>query len=512
MSDSGPAMATDTDDQSVPSLLLGERAAKRLRLSVIAFAVVMVLYAGALIRFVPDYLVRMPGLLTALIVCLAVALPLWRGQGHLALVRLSYGVLIYVAVAMMFGGGLRAPILVALPLLIVIPGWLLGRRMAVRQAGLVVLVVVALTLADWQGLLPHPPSLPIGFVLAQLLIAIGLALQLTLFANNTHRQRFRQVQKLNRALASAQKIAADNAREFKTLADNLPAQIVRVDNDLRCVYANRAYFAANPTRTLEGIIGQPVERIMDHMQKAVLMPALKTALAGECPELIVPHSESGRNVLYEMRLVRETDSDGRVTGLLGMFHDVTERERMQSELRHMAMHDALTRLANRQRIDDHLETALLRAERSHEQVALIAIDLDGFKPINDTYGHAAGDHLLCHVARQMEAAVRSADMVGRVGGDEFVVVSEGIKDELAVQAVAMKLLRAIQQPTDYQGNLLSVGASIGIALWPTQGKTVRDLYQGADEAMYAAKAAGKNCFRLAAGQICSTDVSPSHSD
>jgi len=158
----------------------------------------------------------------------------------------------------------------------------------------------------------------------------------------------------------------------------------------------------------------------------------------------------------------------------------------------MATHDSLTGLHNRASMTDALEHAVSRARRGNESLALFFIDLDGFKSVNDTLGHATGDQLLREIAQRLRARVRQSDLVARLGGDEFVVMVETISDRHGLQLLASKLLAAIGEPMQLQGHEVTVTASIGIAVFPDDGSDVSTLLANADMAMYRAKALGHN--------------------
>ncbi|MHA6493152.1 7TM diverse intracellular signaling domain-containing protein [Pseudomonas borbori] len=162
-----------------------------------------------------------------------------------------------------------------------------------------------------------------------------------------------------------------------------------------------------------------------------------------------------------------------------------------ARLEEMATHDPLTGLANRSGLAHHLRSAMLRTARREETLALIMIDLDGFKPINDTHGHEAGDQLLQVVANRLGSVARSSDFVARFGGDEFIVVAEQIADQAAADALGERLRQAIRQPVSLDGNLLTVGASIGISLSDGVFPDAGTLLQQADAAMYRQKKASK---------------------
>lgn len=164
-------------------------------------------------------------------------------------------------------------------------------------------------------------------------------------------------------------------------------------------------------------------------------------------------------------------------------------------LQQMVHHDPLTGLANRLLLDDRLQHALSKAQRQNSLMAVLLIDLDGFKPVNDTYGHAAGDQLLVMAAQRLLACVREADTVARLGGDEFVVVLEDGKDSSHLERIASTIVHALSEPYPIGRQQLHISASVGIASFPDDGQEALTLLKRADQAMYEAKAAGRNCYR-----------------
>lgn len=179
-------------------------------------------------------------------------------------------------------------------------------------------------------------------------------------------------------------------------------------------------------------------------------------------------------------------------GLIVVLEDISDRKHMEQELVRLAGHDALTGLPNRLLFHDRLTKALAGARRTGLQVALMYLDLDRFKHVNDGLGHAAGDAMLVEVARRLQRTVRETDTVCRLGGDEFVVVLENLGDSRAAMARAREILHALCQPFVYRGSEHHSGASIGIALYPKDGGDADTLLKHADSAMYQAKEAGRN--------------------
>jgi diguanylate cyclase (GGDEF)-like protein/PAS domain S-box-containing protein len=175
----------------------------------------------------------------------------------------------------------------------------------------------------------------------------------------------------------------------------------------------------------------------------------------------------------------------------GLLIDTTDRKRLESKLIHDALHDPLTGLANRVLLRDHLERALARRVRSGGTVVLLFVDLDDFKRINDSYGHAAGDQILVRVAERLVGAVRAGDVVGRQSGDEFAVILGQVRGDDEAIVSAERILGELRRPIQLGAHSIIVGGSIGIALTVDRDATAEELLTQADAAMYAAKASGK---------------------
>jgi diguanylate cyclase (GGDEF)-like protein/PAS domain S-box-containing protein len=175
--------------------------------------------------------------------------------------------------------------------------------------------------------------------------------------------------------------------------------------------------------------------------------------------------------------------------------EIDERIRAQQELTHLAGHDSLTELPNRVFFTEQLTTTLFHAKRRDNLLGLLFMDLDGFKQVNDTHGHEAGDQLLIEVSRRMRQVVRREDIIARMGGDEFTVILNELSEQSDAERIAEKLIHAVNQPIVCNGISCHVGISIGIALYPHHGSSPDALIRQADDAMYEAKGAGKNCYR-----------------
>jgi diguanylate cyclase (GGDEF)-like protein len=181
-------------------------------------------------------------------------------------------------------------------------------------------------------------------------------------------------------------------------------------------------------------------------------------------------------------------------------HQVDRQTRALREsherLRHLSEHDALTGLPNLLRLDDRLQTGIERATRFRTCFGVLMVDLDGFKDVNDVFGHHVGDVVLCELAGRMSAAVRATDTVARMGGDEFIVLLPDLHAAEEAAMVAAKIVAAASSPMSAEGTEISVTVSIGVATFPEEGSDAESLLHCADQAMYEAKQNGKNQFQV----------------
>jgi diguanylate cyclase (GGDEF)-like protein/PAS domain S-box-containing protein len=315
------------------------------------------------------------------------------------------------------------------------------------------------------------------------------------------------------------------SKEFlNQIIDTIPDPIFVKDRDRRWIVLNRAFCE---------FIGYPLEALIDRRAEDVLPPALAAAIAtqdlrtfatGEIQEsescLPNPHGGSGsgnggqgdRIFLTKRSLHR--DRAGNLF-LVGVLRDITDQRHMEEELkrtaaelrshneqlrisedflRYQATHDLLTGLPNRQLLQERLTQALTWADDNHLYGAVMFLDLDGFKAVNDTYGHHAGDLLLKEVAQRLSADLRSSDTVARLGGDEFAILLPAIPRHQVADRVARKVVDAVSRPYQIEGQTMAVTTSIGIAFFPDDGTDPKQLLERADMAMFQAKRQGRNRF------------------
>lgn len=204
------------------------------------------------------------------------------------------------------------------------------------------------------------------------------------------------------------------------------------------------------------------------------------------------HCAGNERFLTEEIATALYDRHGKLVGVVGVLRDVTEEFQKTELLAHVATHDPLTGLPNRNLLKDRTEQAIARAQRKREHFALLFLDLDRFKAVNDSMGHTTGDNLLVDVAKRLAECVREEDTIARLGGDEFVVLLDGPTEKKQISAMAEKILRAFQKPFLLNARPTTVTASIGASLYPEDGRDAETLLDHADAAMYRAKGMGRN--------------------
>jgi diguanylate cyclase (GGDEF)-like protein/PAS domain S-box-containing protein len=200
--------------------------------------------------------------------------------------------------------------------------------------------------------------------------------------------------------------------------------------------------------------------------------------------------------LFPVELSASEMTLGGLRYFIGIVRDITERKLAEQKIAHLAHYDYLTDLPNRALFLDHLAHSLPLAKRRHCKVAVMFLDLDGFKKVNDMLGHDAGDLLLQAVSRVLKEIIRASDTVARVGGDEFTFILNDVGSDENAALIARKIITALSQPIDLKGKTCQIGASIGITLYPDNAQNTESLIKQADEAMYLAKTSGKNTYKF----------------
>lgn len=221
------------------------------------------------------------------------------------------------------------------------------------------------------------------------------------------------------------------------------------------------------------------------------LSVLESGNAIEKEEIL--ESENGRRYFFSIKFPLR-DNQSNITGLCAMITEITERKMAEEKIKHLATHDALTDLPGLRLAEERLISALAHAKETDTKLAVMFLDLDNFKNVNDTLGHEAGDELLIEIARRLRSAVGESDTIARIGGDEFIILVPSIKDRTRPTAIASQVLKKIIEPVKIKNTTARVGVSIGIAIFPEHGETMDELLRLADKAMYGIKRSGKNRY------------------
>jgi diguanylate cyclase (GGDEF)-like protein/PAS domain S-box-containing protein len=291
---------------------------------------------------------------------------------------------------------------------------------------------------------------------------------------------------------------SDERHRAQRYLDIAGALIVILDADARITLLNRA--GAELLGYDEGeLIGRDwYEAVVPERLREAGRAGYLEAMAGVTDDavhesVVVTKGGEERTIAWRDAVVR--DPDGHVTAMMSSGVDLTERRAAEEQIAYLAYHDPLTGLPNRALLQEHLDLALARGRRQGDAVGLLYLDLDGFKLVNDSLGHPAGDELLCHVTMRLSERRRGMDLLARQGGDEFLLLLAdlGRQDaEAHARRVADDLLQALAEPFSISGAEFHIGASIGVSLFPRDADGADELLRHADAAMYAAKAAGRN--------------------
>jgi diguanylate cyclase (GGDEF)-like protein/PAS domain S-box-containing protein len=293
------------------------------------------------------------------------------------------------------------------------------------------------------------------------------------------------------ALLESERRYRESTEELRLFADNVPAMTVSWDENLRCRFVNRRY-AEFFGSTVDRILGKSLPEIVGEGAYREIEGFFARALQGHevsYQRVHKPAIGETRPRHTEIKLLPHFDEQGKVLGVFSVLSDITEHKLTEERIRHVAHHDSLTGLPNRLLFNDRLEQAIRLAKRETRKFALLYLDLDRFKPVNDTFGHAAGDELLKSVAARIRGQVRDSDTVARIGGDEFTVILADIASPEDAQAVAHKITAAVAAPflLDKQAHKIDIGTSVGIAIYPTDALDADALVKVADATMYREK-------------------------
>ncbi|SHM95354.1 PAS domain S-box-containing protein/diguanylate cyclase (GGDEF) domain-containing protein [Rhizobacter sp. OV335] len=290
-------------------------------------------------------------------------------------------------------------------------------------------------------------------------------------------------------------LAASEAR-LRTITDNVPALITYVDTDLRFQFCNPVFEAWTGIRVADAL-GRRMQDVLPPKVMALRQRQIERALRGETVqfETVAVLGQGPRH--FQVNYLPHRDEQGRVIGVYSLTNDISAQKELERKLQTLARVDALTGLANRRQFEERFSEAMSRCRRSGRPMALMFMDIDKFKGINDTLGHAGGDEVLKTFGQRLSASVRKTDTVARLAGDEFVVILEGLNTVDEPHFLARKILAAISAEQQVLGHSLSVTTSIGISFYEGDDSTEGSLMALADKALYEAKSAGRGTYRCA---------------
>lgn len=306
------------------------------------------------------------------------------------------------------------------------------------------------------------------------------------------------------ALRDSEYLSREKESELRTTLESIDQGIIMVDSEGTIHVINRRvaemlelpeYWLTGP-RKLKDLLSFLRDR--GEFENNNFEPRVHDMLMGDGLDVGISQFERTRpnGTVLEVRLIPTADG-----GHVRTLTDITERKRNEARIAKLASHDSLTNVANRELFRERVSLALSRSQREHDSFALFYLDLDHFKTVNDTLGHAAGDCVLEEAARRLTDCVRDSDMVARFGGDEFAILQTGAKTEEDAAELADRIILALSEEYRFEGHSIAIGVSIGVAFGPRDGSETAALIRAADNALYKAKHAGRNCYCFARGSI-----------
>ena len=294
----------------------------------------------------------------------------------------------------------------------------------------------------------------------------------------------------------AERAIRENEERLQTIFDNAGMGIAVIDRNLRYTDCNNQWLVMLG-RTRKDIIGEDFLYYThpddQGRTKKYLEELVENVIANFSMEKQFIRNDD--SIMWSgLSVTPLRDPSGNIESIIAVIVDITELKNAQQKLTDMATHDALTGLPNRRLFYEKLGEVLARSKRQSQYIAVLFLDLDGFKEVNDQFGHDGGDSLLQNVAGKLRSMVREVDIVSRLGGDEFTIILESVSDDADIIQVTSRIIEIIASPFDINGISARVTASIGISIFPRDGDDINGLIKKADDAMYESKKKGKNMF------------------
>lgn len=490
-----PAATPDQREQEIAASMLSWQPTQAfLRYAILTIVVGSTCYVAAVFGFTPEHIARAYGPIALSVLALFAAWLLKRGKVHAAIVLLVSGIWLITLGIAIFRGGIQAPIYYVHPLLIFLLGWLVSARAAAITTVLTVASTIGLVAADAVGWLPRvvlaPPAM---YGIVQIFICIQAA-AMVIYLVRAYRRQLDAVQRANVVLKQSELKFATAFTSSPVAASIVTAsegRILAVNDNFQRDFGWARAEMEGQTAIEVGLWVDPLQR----QQWAEMLGRHGRTLNFET---IWRHRNGElRNVSIAGERI---ELDGEPC-ILAYTTDITERKAAEEQIQRLAFFDPLTTLPNRRLLMDRLDQAMVSSGRHQRQAALLFIDLDNFKTLNDTHGHDKGDLLLQQVGARLVHCVREGDTVARLGGDEFVVMLEDLSNnaiEAATQAeiVGRKIVGALGESYAIGPLSFSSTPSIGVTLFGAQHENIEEPLKRADLAMYQAKSAGRNTIRF----------------
>ena len=503
--DASSACADDDDDLNAQRALL-----PLLRYMIAALLLGPIITLLALSPVLTDSLVNLIGPPAIFVVGLAAWYLISVNKINAAIQMTMTGIWVTITGIALFSGGLRSPVVVIYPVLILMTGWLDGARSAKWMALLSVASSLSLWSAEHLNYLPGHFAPPTAVYAIHQVIIVLLSAVLIVYVVRSFGLRFDQLRETKNTLKSQALALQQSQDRYRTLIEWSPeAMLVHRLGTL--IYANPAAIKLFGAPDATALLAKKTTDLIHPDEQAAQTARMKSIINQE----LIPSATESRFVKFDGTVIdvqvqgTAIDFDGE-PAIHVSIHDITERKKLEREIRQLAFYDDLTHLPNRRLLDDRLRQVLSSSKRYGGFSALMFLDLDNFKALNDRHGHALGDALLVDAATRLRKCVREMDTVARFGGDEFVVLIPELGNTqpdstTKAMGIAEKIRAALSEPyvletTPPDGAGFSVThqctVSMGVLIFSDDASPVDDLLKWADAAMYQAKDEGRNRVHL----------------